>query len=79
MSDKECCKQYEIDYKKVVQEIQETLYKREEDLKNKLQDEKSPIRYIELNAILNDTIQLREYIYSMFEYCKKPVEISDEK
>ena len=79
MSSKECCQQYEIDYKKVVQEIQETLYKHEGDLKNKLQEEKSPIRYIELKAILDDTMHLREYIYSMFEYCKKPVEISDEK
>ena len=79
MSEKECCKQYEIDYKKVVQEIQETLYKHEEDLKNKLQDEKSPIRYIEFNAILSETIQLRDNIYSMLEYCKKPVEISNEK
>ena len=79
MSDKVCCQQYEIDYKKVVQEIQETLYKHEEDLKNKLQEEKSPIRYIELNAILDDVKHLREYIYSMFEYCKKPVEINNEK
>lgn len=79
MSGKECCQQYEIDYKKVVQEIQETLYNHEKDLENKLQDEKSPIRYIELNAILNVTVQLRECIYNMFEYCKKPVEISDEK
>ena len=79
MSGKECCQQYEIDYKKVVQEIQETLYKHEGDLKNKLQEEKSPIRYIELKAILDDTMHLRECIYSMFEYCKKPVEISDEK
>lgn len=79
MSDKVCCRQYEIDYKKVVEEIQETLDKLEEELKHKLQEEKSPIRYIELKAILDDTMHLREYIYSMFEYCKKPVEISNEK
>ena len=80
MSDKECCCQvYEIDYKKVVKEIQETLYKHEKELVNKLQDEKSPIRYIELNARLDDTIQLSENICRMFEYCKKPIEISNEK
>ena len=45
MSDKECCKQYEIDYKKVVQEIQETLYKREEDLKNNLRNCNLPDLY----------------------------------
>lgn len=79
MSNKVNCQVYEIDYKKVVQEIQETLYKHEEELKNKLQDEKSPIRYIELNARLNDAIQLRECIYSMFEYCKKPVEVKQDE
>ena len=79
MSDKVCCQAYEIDYKKVVEEIQETLDKLVEELKHKLQDEKSPIRYIEFNAILSETIQLRENIYRMFEYCKKPVEISNEK
>lgn len=79
MSDKVCCQQYEIDYKKVVEEIKETLDKLVEELKHKLQDEKSPIRYIELNAILNETIQLNECIYRMLEYCKKPVEISNEK
>ena len=70
MSDKVCCQQYEIDYKKVVEEIQETLYKHKKELVNKLQDEKSPIRYIELKAILDDTMQLSENIYRMFEYCK---------
>ena len=79
MSDKVCCQQYVIDYKKVVEEIQETLDKLVEELKHKLQDEKSPIRYIEYNAILSETIQLRENICRMFEYCKKPVEISNEK
>lgn len=78
MSEKEC-QQYVIDYKKVVEEIQETLYKHEKELENKLQDEKNPIRYIELNAILDETIQLNECIYRMFDYCKKPVEISNEK
>ncbi len=70
MSDKVYCQTYEIDYKKVVEEIQETLYKHEKDLVNKLQEEKSPIKYIELKAILDETIQLKENIHRMFEYCK---------
>lgn len=77
MSDK-VCQPYVVDYKKVVQEIQETLYKQTEDLKEKLQDEKSPIKYIELNAVLTNIRQLNEYIYHMFEYCRKPVELSNE-
>lgn len=78
MSDKVNCQPYVVDYKKVVQEIQETLYKHIEDLKEKLQEEKSPIRYIELNAVLTDIKQLRECIYNMLEYCRKPVELSNE-
>ncbi len=78
MNEKEC-QAYEIDYKKVVKEIKETLYKHEKELVNKLQDEKSPIRYIELKAVLDETIQLQENICRIFEYCKKPIEISDEK
>ena len=79
MSEKVCCQSYVTDYKKVVKEIQETLYKHEKELVNKLQDEKNPIRYIEYNAILDENMQLNECICRMFEYCKKPVEISDEK
>ena len=75
MSDKVNCQAYEIDYKKVVQEITETLYKREEELENKLKDEKSPIKYIELNAVLSDVKCLRNCIYGMFEYCRKPVDV----
>ena len=75
MSDKVCCQQYEIDYKKVVEEIQETLHRHEKILVNKLQEEKSPIKYIELKAILDETVQIKENVYRMFEYCKKPVEV----
>ena len=79
MESKVNCQAYEIDYKKVVQEIQEALYKKETDLEDKLQNEKSPIRYIELNAVLTDVKQLRECIYSMFEYCKKPIEVKQDE
>ena len=79
MSDKVFCQSYEIDYKKVVQEIQETLHTHEKELKNKLQDEKSPIIYIELNARLTDVTKLKECIYNMFKYCKKPVEVKKEE
>ena len=79
MSDKVCCQQYEIDYKKVVEEIQETLYKQSEYYKIKLQEETNPIKYIEQKAMLDNSNNLRESIYGMFEYCKKPVEISNEK
>ena len=75
MSDKVNCQAYEIDYKKVVQEITETLYKREEDLENKLKDEKNPIRYIEFKAIIDDVKYLRNCIYGMFDYCRKPVDV----
>ena len=79
MSDKVCCQQYEIDYKKVVKEIQEELYKKIEYYKIKLQEETNPIKYIEQKAMLDNSNHLLDSIYSMLEYCKKPVEISNEK
>ena len=80
MSSKEKeCQQYEIDYKKVVKEIQEELYKKIEYYKIKLQEETNPIKYIEQKAMLDNSNNLLDNIYSMLEYCKKPVEISDEK
>lgn len=79
MSDKVKCQHYAVDYQKIVREIQETLCIRQNELEDKLQDEKSPIRYIELNAVLNDVRKLRECIYSMFEYCKKPVEVKQDE
>ena len=75
MSDKAECQHYEVDYEKIVQEISETLYFKEEELERKLQEEKSPIRYIELNAVLTDVKQLRNYIFHMFEYCKKTIQV----
>lgn len=77
MNEKEC-QAYEIDYKKVVKEIQEELYKKIEYYKIKLQEETNPIKYIELKAILDETIQLNECIYRMFEF-RKPDGISNEK
>ena len=79
MSDKVCCQAYDIDYKKVVEEIQEELYKKIEYYKIKLQEETNPIKYIEQKAMLDNSNNLQENIYRMFEYCKKPVEISNEK
>ena len=79
MSDKVCCQAYEVDYKKVVEEIQEELYKKIEYYKIKLQEETNPIKYIEQKAMLDNSNNLQENIYRMLEYCKKPVEISNEK
>ena len=76
--EKACCQSYEIDYKKVVQEIQETLCMHKEEIEKKLQTEHSPFRYIELKAMLNDVNILRECISEMFEYCKKPAQISND-
>ena len=80
MNEKECCCQaYEVDYKKVVKEIQEELYKKIEYYNIKLQEETNPIKYIEQKAMLDNSNNLLDIIYNMLEYCKKPVEISDEK
>ena len=78
MNEKEC-QAYEIDYKKVVKEIQEELYKKIEYYKIKLQEETNPIKYIEQKAMLDNSNNLLDIIYNMLEYCKKPAEISNEK
>ena len=74
MSDKVCCQNYVIDYKKVVEEIQEELYKKIEYYKIKLQEETNPIKYIEQKAMLDNSNNLLDSIYKMFEYCRKPVD-----
>ena len=78
MSEKEC-QAYEVDYKKVVEEIQEELYKKIEYYKIKLQEETNPIKYIEQKAMLDNSNNLLDSIYEILGYCKKPVEISNEK
>ena len=78
MNEKEC-QAYEIDYKKVVKEIQEELYKKIEYYKIKLQEEPNPIKYIEQKAMLDNSNKLLDIIYEILEYCKKPVDISNEK
>lgn len=79
MSNKVNCQAYEIDYKKVVQEIQETLCMHENEIEKNLQTEHNPFRYIELKAMLTDVKSLRNCIYEMFEYCKKPVEVKKDE
>jgi len=74
MSDKCNCQPYEVDYKQIVHEIIEALWERSKDLKNQLKDEKNPIRYIEQKAILNDVESLRETIFRMHDYCRKPMD-----
>ena len=54
MSNNVNCQPCEVDYKKVVHEIQDALHFRSEDLQRQLQNESNPIRYIELKAVLVD-------------------------
>lgn len=77
MNEKEC-QSYEIDYKKVVKEIQEELYKKIEYYKIKLQEETNPIKYIEQKAMLDNSNNLLDSIYRMLDY-RKPDGISNEK
>ena len=75
MSNGSCCQHYGVDYEKVVREFQEMLYKREELFKNELQTEYNPIKYIEIKAMITDVGYLRERLYEMLEYCRKPTEV----
>ena len=79
MSNVNICQPYVVDYEKVVQEFQEMLYKREELFKNELQTEYNPIKYIEIKAMITDVGYLRERLYEMFEWYKKPVEVKKDE
>jgi hypothetical protein len=74
MSDKECCQAYEIDYEKVVREMGDILYGREQDLRGELKKELNPLKYLELNARLNEVKDFHNTLLELKEYCKKPVE-----
>lgn len=79
MSDKVCCQAYEIDYKKVVQEIQEILYHREQDLIGEVKKELNPLKYLELSAQLREVREWYNCLIELKEYCNKPVEVKQDE
>ena len=76
--EKACCQQYEVDYKKVVQEIQEILYHREQDLINEIKTQLNPLKYLELTAQLREVREWYNSLIELKEYCKKPTQVSND-
>lgn len=79
MSDKVNCQPYEVDYKKVVQEIRDILYGREQDLRGELKKELNPLKYLELNARLSEVKDFHNTLLQLKEYCKKPAEVKQDE
>mgnify|MGYP003302765717 CR=1 FL=1 len=76
--EKACCQQYEVDYKKVVQEIQEILYHREQDLINEIKTQLNPLKYLELTAQLREVRECYNTLLEFKEYLKKPIQVEND-
>lgn len=77
---KVACAYYEPDYERIVKEIREVLYSREQDLRGELKKELNPLKYLELNARLSEVKEFNNALLEFKEYFTKPVEVlKDEK
>ena len=76
---KVACANYEPDYERVVRELTEVLYGREQDLKEEIKKELNPLKYLELNARLNEVKDFYNTLLEIKEYFKKPVEVKKDE
>ena len=65
---------YVPDYERIVKEIREVLYDREQDLRGELKKELNPLKYLELNARLSEVKEFHNTLLEFKEYFTKPVE-----
>ena len=77
MSDNELkvARAYEPDYERIVKEIREVFYDREQDLRGELKKELNPLKYLELNARLSEVKEFHNTLLEFKEYFTKPVEV----
>ena len=68
---------YGPNYEKIVKEMRDILYGREQDLKGELKKELNPLKYLELNARLSEVKDFHNTLLELKEYCKKPVEVKE--
>ena len=69
------CANYEPDYERVVKELTEVLYGREQDLKGEMKKELNPLKYLELNAQLSEVRCFYNTLLEFKEHFTKPVEV----
>ena len=73
------CANYEPDYERVVRELTEVLYGKEQDLREEIKKELNPLKYLELNARLNEVKDFYNTLLEIKEYFKKPVEVKKDE
>lgn len=74
------CVSYETDYERVVKEIREVFKDREQDLRGEIKKELNPLKYLELNAKLNEVNYFHNVLLEFREHFTKPIEVKkDEK
>lgn len=76
---KGACAYYEPDYERIVKEIREVLYGREQDLKEELKKELNSLKYLELNAKLSELKEISNALLEFKEYFTKPVEVKKDE
>ena len=64
---------YEPDYERIVKEIREVFYDREQDLRGELKKELNPLKYLELNARLSEVKEFYNVLLEFKECFTKPV------
>lgn len=76
---KVACVYYEPDYERIVKEIREVLYGREQDLRGELKKELNPLKYLELNARLSELKEFHNALLEFKEYFTKPIEVKKDE
>ena len=72
---KVACAYYEPDYERIVKELKEVFKDREQDLRGELKKELNPLKYLELNAKLNEVTYFYNCLLEFKEHFTKPVEV----
>ena len=70
---------YEPDYERIVKEIREVLYDREQDLRGEMKKELNPLKYLELNARLSEVKDFHNTLLEFKEHFTKPVEVKKDE
>lgn len=76
---KVACSSYEPDYEKIVKQMRDILYGREQDLRVELKKELNPLKYLELNARLSEIKDFHNTLLEFKEYFTKPVEVKQDE
>lgn len=71
------CVKYETDYKEIVKEIRDLIQYKKEHLSRLLDKETNAIKFIEINAKINEILEIENRIIGIVEYCNCKVRESE--